>query len=713
MTLMARLSLTLVVAIVAMAAIVWEALSTTHGLLNDDRQIKTRHLVEVAYSVAEGYYAQQKNGTLSEEAARELAIRAIKGLRYEKTDYFWINDLGKPVPKMIMHPTVPKLDGALLDDPKFNKATSIRADVDGKPEKVDQLNLFVAINRAVEKTGQGYVEYMWPKPQAGGGVSEETFLKLSFVKKFEPWGWVIGSGIYVDDVQRIFREHATRLLALALIGTLLFMLVSWLVARSLFGEVGGEPRIAVSIAGKIAEGDLTREIRTRPNDRDSLLFVLKHMQDKLREMLSAVSDNARVLERSIQRLSAESNEIIFATQLQAAAIDQTRGAISDISSSVDVVNRLASETQDGAVEVNRRALAGAAIAVGVAAEMENIAATVANSSSEVARLAASTQEIDKMANVISGIAGQTNLLALNAAIEAARAGEQGRGFAVVADEVRKLAERTSLATQEIGVVLKGIQKDTERAVAGMDTAAPIIANGVAQARVAAETLNSIEKQSLDTLHKMQQLSDATREQTKRIDQIIGSVDEVMSTSQRTETVIKQSSKSASELDSAANRMFAMVKRFNIGDAGADDDDSDGSRVRPLLEWSPAISVGHGEIDRQHQILIEIANRLNAAMQSGKGRAATGAVLKELVDYTVEHFAFEERLMEKHAYGERTRHIEQHRRLVDDVLKFKREFDNGTTAVSVDLMNFIRDWLVNHILKVDRAFAGDLAKRGIS
>jgi len=713
MNLMSRLSLTTLVAILAMAAMVIAALSSAHSLLYEDRQVKTRHLVEVAHDVAAGFHSLQQSGALSEAQAREQAIRAIRGLRYEKKEYFWINDLGKPVPKMIMHPTLPKLEGTVIDDPKFNKATSTQAGRDGEKQKLDNRNLFTAFNEVAEQAGEGYVEYSWPKPKAGGGVTEELFPKLSYVKKFEPWGWVIGSGIYIDDVELIFREQAKRLLALAALGTLLILLISWLVARSLIGEVGGEPRLAMRIAGRIAEGDLSHDIETRPDDRDSLLFVLKHMQENLRQMLGAVADNARTLENSIARLSAQSNEIILATQLQAAAVEQSRSAISDISSSVEVVNGLARDTQEGSVEVNRRALDGAGIAVGVASEMEKIAATVAGSSSEVAQLAASTQEIDKMAQVIKEIAAQTNLLALNAAIEAARAGEQGRGFAVVADEVRKLAERTTLVTQEISTVLKRIQTDTERAVGGMDAAAPIITHGVTQSRQAAEALHLIEQQSQQTLQKMQDLAAATRDQTTRIEQIINSVDEVMSTSQRTEIVIKQSSASAADLDRAASQMFAMVKRFNIGGAAAGAATVDARDIRPLLEWSPAISVGHDEIDRQHRVLIDIANRLNAAMQKGQGRAATGALLKELVDYTVEHFAFEERLMEKHAYADRPRHIAEHRHLVDDVLKFKRDFDAGNTSVSIELLGFIRDWLVNHIVKLDRQLGNDLSRRGLS
>ena len=716
LSLMSRLSLTAVLALLAMLLIVWESLWSLHGLLYSDRQIKTRHLVEVATGVLDHYHALQKAGTLTEDEARRQATAAVKALRYEKTEYFWINDLGKPVPRMVMHSAVPALDGKVLDEPRFDKAISLQAGLNGDKVSVDGKNLFVSFNEVVEKAGEGYVEYLWPKPLAGGGVSSELFTKLSYVKKFEPWGWVVGSGIYIDDVERIFREEAMHSVLIALGATCLLLLAGWLVRKSIVSEFGGEPRVALGATRRIADGDLTHDIPLQAGDRESVLFVLAHMQTSLREMLRAIFTNAGKVQASIERLSAESNEINLATQVQASAVKHTRTAISDVSASVDVVNGLVHATEDGAHEVARRAHDGAAVAAKVAVEMQAIADTVSVSSEQVSRLVASTSEIGQMARVIKEIADQTNLLALNAAIEAARAGEQGRGFAVVADEVRKLAERTSKATSEIGGILQGIRSDTESAVEGMQAAAPVIASGVTQANYAADTLHAIEEQAQDTLQKMQALSQATRDQTHRIEDIVNNVDEVMSASAQTENVIKQSLQSAAALEQSASDMFSMVQRFRIGEVGdsGESPPAGGSRaaVKPLMEWSSALAVGHTEIDRQHQVLIGIANRLNQAMASGAGRSACGSILDELVAYTVNHFSFEEKLMEKHRYADREAHRAKHRQLIEDISKFKRQYDSGGT-VAIELMGFIRDWLVNHFLKVDRALARDLAGRGLS
>jgi methyl-accepting chemotaxis protein len=711
--LMTRLSLTVIAAFIVMIVLIYQAMTTVHGLLYEDRQIKTRHLVEVAHGVVAHFQALQQAGTLSEADAKQQALATLKGLRYEEKEYFWINDLGKPVPTMVMHAAVPALDGKVLDEARFNKATSMSDGLSGKVVPIKNQNLFVTFNEVVERAGHGYVEYLWPKPLAGGGTSKELYLKLSYVKKFEPWGWVIGSGIYIDDVDALFRQQAARIGILAVLGTLGLLVISFLVRRSIFREFGGEPRAAEVITSHIAEGDLTHEIQLKKGDRGSVLFVLSRMQTNLRDMIGAVSKNAYKVESSIERLLSQSNEINLATQLQAGVIEQTRTAITEVSSSVTVVNRLAQETEESSKGVVRKARDGAVVAEEVAAGMDAIAQSVTTVSEEVTRLMERTREIESMAGLIKDIADQTNLLALNAAIEAAHAGQQGKGFAVVAEEVRKLSERTGNATSEIAQTLRHIQADTQSAVQGMDTARPLIASGVEKAREAAAVLHAIEQQSSATQGKMGELALAAEKQSTRINEIVGNVNDVMQASSKTEAVIEHSLATASSLGAAASEMFSMVQRFRTGEAEQPvAEPASPASTRPLIEWSTALQVGFGEIDRQHQTLIDIANRLNAAMQSGQGRSACGTLLNELVDYTVNHFAFEEGLMRQHGYPAQEHHLEQHRKLIADVSHFKQQFETGGASISIELMVFIRDWLMNHIMKVDKALARDLNARGL-
>lgn len=149
--LMTRLSLTGIVGFLAMAVIIWESVSSLDELLYEDREVKTRHLVEVAYGVVESFHADAQAGKIPEHEAKQAAIRALKSLRYEKTEYFWINDLGKPYPTMVMHPAVPALDGKVLDEVRFNKAIAARAGDSADAVALANKNLFVAFNEVVER----------------------------------------------------------------------------------------------------------------------------------------------------------------------------------------------------------------------------------------------------------------------------------------------------------------------------------------------------------------------------------------------------------------------------------------------------------------------------------------------------------------------------------------------------------------------------------
>ena len=184
----------------------------------DDRKTKTRHLVEAAHTILVHFQAQEKAGALSTEQAQAAAMQAVQAMRYEQKEYFWLNDLSTPIPKMVMHPTVPALNNKVLDGANFNCATSLQAGTDGPVITTDgKKNLFVAFNEVAQASGHGFVTYNWPKPQLGGGTTEALFEKLSYVKKFEPWGWVVGSGIYIDDVENKFWQLAWQYGAMVLV----------------------------------------------------------------------------------------------------------------------------------------------------------------------------------------------------------------------------------------------------------------------------------------------------------------------------------------------------------------------------------------------------------------------------------------------------------------------------------------------------------------
>ena len=197
----------------------------------EDRQAKVRNLVEVAHTTVAHFEKEARDGKISVDEAKKGAMNALREMRYDKVEYFWINDLND---LMVMHPIKPELDGKKLDQLK---------DKNGKL-------LFLEFNKVVKAQGAGFVDYLWPKPGAEEGVP-----KISYVMGFQPWGWVIGSGIYTDDVDAKFRREAIMLLLWGL-GIGGFVSISlFLLSRNILKTLGGDPALASSVARRIAAGD--------------------------------------------------------------------------------------------------------------------------------------------------------------------------------------------------------------------------------------------------------------------------------------------------------------------------------------------------------------------------------------------------------------------------------------------------------------------------
>ena len=200
--------------------------------LHAEKEMQLRHLVETAHSVLQSYQQAARDGRLTDAVARRQAAEAIRQLHYGAREYFWIHDLTTPVPQMVMHPTVPALEGQPLTEVRFDRATSLRSGSDGNYQLLDRNNLFVAMNQAIAATGEGFVTYDWPKPLPQGGVSEQLYPKLSYVKRFDAWGWVIGSGIYIDDLHAEYWRDARTRLVKAGAWLLLLGLLAWFIVRT-------------------------------------------------------------------------------------------------------------------------------------------------------------------------------------------------------------------------------------------------------------------------------------------------------------------------------------------------------------------------------------------------------------------------------------------------------------------------------------------------
>ena len=443
------------------------ALNALQHSLIEGRENRVVAVIDSALSVVKHYQQLQQSGQLSQQQAQQQAMAAIKAIRYDGTEYIWINDTGRPIPTMIMHPTVPALDGTVLDRPNFNHATLMRNRDGSAQQQLENANLFVSFVDVITRYGSGFVEYQWPKPLKGGGVTEQRFTKLSYVAKDDNWGWVLGSGIYIDDVKAAFWAVATQISVVVLLVILLTVGMSLYIRRWLLRALGGEVASTKALVQQVAAGDFSVRFELAANDNDSLLAALSGLVSQLRTIIRQQSAMAEQLAQQSEALDNTSQHTQHILQNVTDQTAQVATAVNEMTATCEDMARSATTAAKAAREADQETQSGVTSVQQTISAIDALKLKLEQVSEVVAQLSKRGEEVGAVTDVIGAIAEQTNLLALNAAIEAARAGEMGRGFAVVADEVRTLASRSQASTQDINQRIQGIQQDSANAVESM------------------------------------------------------------------------------------------------------------------------------------------------------------------------------------------------------------------------------------------------------
>ncbi|MGI2883163.1 methyl-accepting chemotaxis protein [Vibrio furnissii] len=458
------------------------------------KQNQTRHLVESTTSLLNYFYQQQTSGALTEQQAQQQAKQAIAAARYGDEDYFWIHDL---TPTMVMHPFKPQLDGKALSEVK---------DPNGKA-------LFVEMAHRARDQGEGVVYYLWPKPGA-----QEAVEKVSYVKLFKPWGWIVGSGVYIDDVQALVATRLqTVLLQLAIAIAVMFAL-AYTIGRSIT-----KPCLATLYAMEdIAkgEGDLTRQLDTSGNDELSRIArAFNQFTGKIRHIVQDIAPITESVTGSAQELTQVAQSASCKAMEQQQSVDTVASAMNQLHASNQEVANAAQEAAVAAHTASTKGQEGSNVIAKASGYMSSLSELLSKTDRDTQALAKETEDVGAVLEVIRGVAEQTNLLALNAAIEAARAGEQGRGFAVVADEVRTLATRTQSSTNEIEQIIASLQQRTRDVSASMEQTQQQSKATQEQADLAQQVLNAIDQQVSTILTLNQHIAEASNQQSLATDEI--------------------------------------------------------------------------------------------------------------------------------------------------------------------------------------------------
>jgi methyl-accepting chemotaxis protein len=518
--------------------------------LYEQKKADIRHVVEAAASIVADFDKRASAGEMTREQAQAAAKKVIEGLRYEGDEYVFVFDF---TGKLVVHPMKPEQVGR-----------------DRSGDKDPAGKLYVQEFVETAKKGAGHVFYGFQKPQ-----STEFADKVSYIAGYKPWQWVIGSGVLIDDVEAM-QAATTRKLVMALGAVaLVLLLASFLVTRSIIGPLR---RLTGSLE-RLASGDIEAAVDGAERSDEfgtiarAVVAVRETIGRRMREQMereeaakaASEEERRRVLSEVAQALDRQVKAVADSVQAAAESLVGTARSMQDVSAAArqeaeqaSGVSKIAAEhvgtvgeataQLDGAVnEIGSHVLKSSKIS-------EEAVTQIREATTIVRTLSEASADIGKVVSLIQAIAEQTNLLALNATIEAARAGEAGRGFAVVASEVKQLATQTSKATEEISGRINAVMGATDHAVSAIEN----VERTIAQIHEIASTIAAaVEEQGAATSEIARAIGE-TADQTNSLATSLASLLKAAhDTTSSSHTVVS----SASGLSDQANALKREVEAF--------------------------------------------------------------------------------------------------------------------------------------------------------
>ncbi|MDH4027764.1 MAG: HAMP domain-containing methyl-accepting chemotaxis protein [Nitrospirota bacterium] len=412
---------------------------------------------------------------------------------------------------------------------------------------------------------KGYIE---GGPQAGNKMMrnfDDASIALSAALSPFIKGQINEITLMTDEVDSLINRLKNSVLIIFLVSVVLVLVSGAVLTRSISLPLNN----ARNIADSLAKGHLNVSIKSDSKDEiGQLIFSMGEMVESLKNTVGQIKGHAHTMASNSEEVSVTTAQLTSGINEQNQQIEQSVTATTEVSHSIVDVARNASSASDAAKESASIAGEGRKVVDMTVTSMLNIAGNIERSSQSIGTLGDSSKQIGDIINVINDIAGQTNLLALNAAIEAARAGEQGRGFAVVADEVRKLAEKTSKATDEITDMIKKIQVETEVSVKDMAKSTMEAEEGVKLASQAKDALDKIVTASEQCLDMVQSIAAATEEQSTAIEEVSSSMENIASVFGVSREGISQISTATNELAQVAGELMNLVSWFKTDSASS-------------------------------------------------------------------------------------------------------------------------------------------------
>ena len=351
---------------------------------------------------------------------------------------------------------------------------------------------------------------------------------------------------------------------LQLVSTLLALLVGIIAAVVITRQITGPLRDTLAVVDRIASGDLSHDVQvTRRDELGVLQQGIARMGVTLRDLISGIRDGVTQIASAAEELSAVTEQTSAGVNSQKVETDQVATAMHEMTATVQEVARNAEQASQAAAAADGEAREGDKVVAEAIDQIERLASEVVRSTEAMGVLQQESDKIGSVMDVIKAVAEQTNLLALNAAIEAARAGEAGRGFAVVADEVRGLAQRTQKSTEEIESLVAGLQNGTQQVAMVMNNSRVLTDSSVALTRKAGASLENITRTVSNIQSMNQQIAAAAEQQSAVAEEISRSIINVRDVSEQTAAASDETAASSVELARLGNQLQAMVSHFRV------------------------------------------------------------------------------------------------------------------------------------------------------
>ena len=352
----------------------------------------------------------------------------------------------------------------------------------------------------------------------------------------------------------------TQVAVLAVIAVIGLAVYAGYVVRSIVGPLAK----VQEVTQRIASGDLSRSVEVSGSDELSqVLGSCVEMQHGLRDIAKHMQDHAEGLASMSEQLAATTSQLSDTSESQAQAASSMAASVEEMSVSISQVSDRADEVRTAATESGRKSTDSHAVVLRMVDNGRVTAAAVGRTAGQIRLLGGFSDQISSIVGVIRDIADQTNLLALNAAIEAARAGEQGRGFAVVADEVRKLAERTGKSTQEITTMIGQVQGVTREAVDSMETVVAHMRDVDTLSQEAGEAINGVSEQSRQVISAVEDITTALHEQSTASNEIARRVEQTAQMSEENSAAVRETASAAHQLEEVAGQLQRTAGRFRL------------------------------------------------------------------------------------------------------------------------------------------------------